>query len=48
MQVDKWSAGCQVTADHLDLNIVVALAKKAAALYGNSFSYTLLSEEQLS
>jgi hypothetical protein len=48
MQVDKWSAGCQVTADHLDLNIVVALARKAASLYGNSFSYTLLSEEQLS
>lgn len=47
LQVDKWSAGCQVFADLADFNLVMALAAKSAKLYGNAFSYTLLSEADL-
>ena len=46
-QVDKWSAGCQVFASPDDYRIFMALIKKAAALWGNSFTYTLLNEEDL-
>ncbi len=45
--VGKWSAGCQVVADPLDFNIVMALAKKSADIYGPLFSYTLLDEAEL-
>lgn len=48
LQVDRWSAGCQVLADPNDFGLVMALANKSAAMYGPSFSYTLLTEEQLS
>jgi len=41
--VGKWSAGCQVLASSYDMDIVIALASKAATLYGDSFTYTLLS-----
>ena len=40
----KWSAGCQVMPkkkNHLEL---MALCKKSAAIYGNSFTYTLFNE----
>lgn len=47
MQVDKWSAGCQVFASVDDFNRVMALCNKAAAKYGKFFSYTLLNEEDL-
>lgn len=47
LQVDKWSAGCQVLADPCDFDLLMALAKKSASMYGPSFSYTLLTEDQL-
>lgn len=46
--VDKWSAGCQVVADPIDFNLLMALVKKSAQTYGDRLSYTLLTEEQLS
>jgi len=44
---DKVSAGCQVFANSEDFDAVMALAHKAAAKYGNRFSYTLLDEADL-
>ncbi len=46
-QVDKWSAGCQVLASAVDFSLLLALCRKALALYGNSFTYTLLDEAAL-
>ena len=45
--VGKWSAGCQVLQDDAHFDFVMALAKRAAERYGNSFSYTLLREDEL-
>lgn len=44
-QVDKWSAGCQVFADPIHFDMFMALCKAAADQWGNSFTYTLLTEE---
>ncbi|MBQ3306960.1 MAG: hypothetical protein IJG68_02070 [Bacilli bacterium] len=46
-RVDTWSAGCQVFAKDEDFKLFMAFCKKQAALYGNSFTYTLLKEEDL-
>lgn len=45
--VDKWSAGCQVFQAVGDYKEFMSLCKSSAALYGNSFSYTLVTEEEL-
>lgn len=45
--VDKWSAGCQVVANPVDFELLMALVKKSAQTYGDKFSYTLLTEDQL-
>lgn len=42
--VDKWSAGCQVLQDPLHFDFLMALAGRAAEIYGNSFTYTLIAE----
>lgn len=42
--VDKWSAGCQVLQDPIHLRFLIDLARKSASIYGNSFTYTLLTE----
>lgn len=47
LQVDKWSAGCQVVADPVDFDLVMAMVMKSASIYGPKFSYTLLTEDQL-
>ena len=47
-QVNKWSAGCQVLADPLHFNFLMALAEKSASIHGNGFTYTLLEEEDFS
>lgn len=47
VQVDKWSAGCQVLADPVDFALLMALLNKSAQTYGVRFSYTLLTEDQL-
>ena len=43
-QVDKWSAGCQVFADGRDFQMFMQIAKEAARIWGDGFSYTLLNE----
>lgn len=44
-QVDKWSAGCQVVAADSDHDKYMELCDKAAVIYGNSFTYTLINEK---
>jgi hypothetical protein len=46
-RVDDWSHGCQVFKRVADFNEFMLLAKKAAALHGNRFSYTLLESKDL-
>ncbi|PIW29595.1 MAG: hypothetical protein COW29_05900 [Rhodobacterales bacterium CG15_BIG_FIL_POST_REV_8_21_14_020_59_13] len=46
-RVDRWSAGCQVLADPTDFEILMTLARRAKQIYGNSFTYTLLHENDL-
>lgn len=45
--VDGWSYGCQVFAKSLDFNSFMRLVEKSANIYGNSFTYTLINEEDL-
>lgn len=42
--VEKWSAGCQVFKDVKDFDFFMNICKEASAIYGNSFTYTLLEE----
>jgi len=41
--IDSYSAGCQVFASADDFNTFLQLAERHKGLYGNSFTYTLLS-----
>lgn len=41
--IDKYSAGCQVFANADDFSVFLQLAERHKNLYGNSFTYTLLS-----
>lgn len=45
--VEKWSAGCQVFQNSNDFNEFMNISKTAAKIWGNSFTYTLMTEEQL-
>jgi len=45
--VDRWSAGCQVFQAIDDYKEFMDLCKSSSDLYGNSFSYTLVTEEEL-
>jgi len=47
MQVDKWSAGCQVLANSDDFDTLMDLVEQSAKKYGERFSYTLLDEGDL-
>ena len=44
-RVDKWSAGCQVIQDPDHFQFLLTLCDRAAAIYGDSFTYTLVTEE---
>lgn len=46
-RVDKWSAGCQVIASNEDWNQFLGICKKAAEIWGNKFSYTLLESNDI-
>ena len=46
-QVDKWSAGCQVIASIDDFNTFMGIIQKSKQNYGNKFTYTLLTEQDL-
>ena len=43
VQVDKWSAGCQVTADPHLYDIFIQLCKESAEVWGEGLTYTLLN-----
>lgn len=45
--VSNWSEGCQVFKRSMDFNAFMALCEKAAILYGNRFTYTLLNSKDL-
>lgn len=42
LTVDNWSAGCTVFKRQKDFNEFMSLCKKAKAIHGNSFTYTLI------
>ncbi|WP_102794291.1 hypothetical protein [Bowmanella denitrificans] len=46
-QVDKFSAGCQVIQNPDDYAMLIALCRRGAELHGNSFTYTLLTQQKL-
>ena len=46
-QVDKWSAGCQVFGDPLEFDHFMNLCENAAKNWGNSFTYTLIYENDV-
>lgn len=45
--VGKWSAGCQVVQDDNDFEVFLSLCQHGAKEWGNSFTYTLLTEQDL-
>ena len=45
--IDAYSAGCQVFESPIDFSSFINLCNKQKAYYGNSFTYTLLNEEEL-
>ena len=47
VQVGKWSAGCQVVQDPDHFAFLLALAERGRKRFGNSFTYTLLEEDDL-
>jgi hypothetical protein len=47
IQVDKWSAGCQVFAGSADFDQFMRMCDQAAIYWGNSFTYTLLHSNDL-
>lgn len=47
LQVDKWSALCQVFADPDDFADFMRIIRASKEIYGNLFSYTLFTEDQL-
>tara|TARA_R100001015_G_C4597004_1_gene152163 strand:+ start:358 stop:972 length:615 start_codon:yes stop_codon:yes gene_type:complete len=46
-KVEKWSAGCQVFKKVDDFNEFMGICNKAREQWGNSFTYTLIKEEDL-
>jgi len=45
--VDKWSAGCQVIASNDDWHCFLDICQSAREVHGNSFSYTLLTSDDI-
>jgi hypothetical protein len=46
-QIDKWSAGCQVIAANDDWTAFMKIMRKARAIWGNSFTYTLIESKDI-
>jgi len=44
IQVDKWSAGCQVTADPHLYDIFIQICKESEEIWGEGMTYTLLNK----
>ena len=47
VQVDKWSAGCQVIAANADFKLFMEICRKARDVWGNSFTYTLINSNDI-
>lgn len=47
IEVNNWSAGCQVVADPKSFETFMELVDKSIAIRGNKFSYTLINEVDL-
>lgn len=45
--VNKWSAGCQVIANPDEYKILMKLCEYSSHEWGNSFTYTLINEDDL-
>jgi|TARA_R110000851_G_scaffold142839_2_gene281650 hypothetical protein len=45
--VDKWSAGCQVFKKKSSYDKFIRTCEKAKNMWGNSFTYTLINENEL-
>ena len=46
-QIDRWSAGCQVIAANDDFRLFMEIINRAAGIWGNSFSYTLIESKDI-
>lgn len=45
--IDGYSAGCQVFSNPIEFKAFLSKCKKQMALYGNTFTYTLINEEDM-
>lgn len=45
--VDKWSAGCQVFANPKEYMTFIRLVEASIPIYGDTFTYTLLNDNEL-
>lgn len=45
--VQNWSAGCQVIASSKDFETFMRVIEKSASMYGNKFTYTLITSNDL-
>jgi hypothetical protein len=48
MNVGKFSAGCQVVQNPHEYDVFIKLCEEAAEVWGNRFTYTLISENDIS
>tara|TARA_Y100001937_G_C7126258_1_gene335081 strand:- start:1401 stop:2012 length:612 start_codon:yes stop_codon:yes gene_type:complete len=46
-QIDRWSAGCQVIAANDDWTAFMKIMRAARAIWGNSFTYTLIESKDI-
>ena len=46
-RVGRNSAACQVSEDDIDLSYMLMVAERAAKIWGNLFTYSLLREDEL-
>ena len=45
--VENWSEGCQVFKKSADFEEFMAICRKAKAIHGNSFTYTLIESADI-
>ena len=43
-RVDRWSAGCTVVANLAEWDVFMAVVRRSAELYGDTFTYTLIDK----
>ena len=43
-KIGLWSAGCQVVANQQEMDLLLAICRRSASIYGPRFSYTILDE----